>query len=98
MYSFPTETTKPPSMRPNRNFGVPPELVQDREVCAILAHSDARLTRTWLRAASYVRRWTPRATDRGLLQKCVCDTCALYNAMTHSEGDEWKPHYIICSG
>ena len=34
-------------MRPNHNFGVPPELVQDREVCAILAryyYHDAFLT------------------------------------------------------
>ena len=103
MYSFPTETTKPPSMRPNHNFGVPPELVQDREVCAILAHSDACLIRSWLRAAvrvRYLRRWT-RDGQGVAPKKCVCDSCALYNAsnaMTHSEGDERKPHYIICPG
>lgn len=74
MYSFPTETTKPPSMRPNRNFGVPPELVQDREVCAILAHSDACHACTWLRVL-------PEAvdpTDRGLPQNSVCVTRVRY--------------------
>ena len=81
MYSFPTETTKPPSMRPNHNFGVPPELVQDREVCAILAHSDACLTctRGCVRVLPMV---LPEAVDphgQGVAPKqCVCVTRVRY--------------------